>query len=109
MKRLLFTLFFFSVAAFTIAHAKVWIGKDYQWSNDSNTAVRYAPVSQADHELIQVEEFMQNRQKTDIWHFSNYTKNPQRRIKEGIHKVFYANGKDRLVNTTPVVFRLPKS
>ena len=43
-----------------------------------------------------MEEYALEGQKKDVWHFSEYKSNPRKRIREGLHTSFYANGKDSL-------------
>ena len=96
MKRLIliFTLLSSMSSAFT--QEKVWLDKNDQWIADSTKAIRYALVAQTSPNSIKVEEYTLEGQKKDIWHFSDYNSNPRRRIREGIHIAFHANGKDSL-------------
>lgn len=97
MKGLVLTLIFLSGIASAIAQEKVWLDKGHNWTTDSTKAVRYALVSTISKKSIEVEEFTLDGQKKDTWHFSKYKSIPRNRVKEGLHKRFYANGQDSLV------------
>lgn len=96
MKGLILTLFLLSTIASAFAQEKIWLDKSYKWTNDSTQAIKYALISEEDKKHIKVEEFTIDGQKKEIWHFSKYGNTPSKRIREGLHTVVYANGKDSL-------------
>lgn len=96
MKGLILIFILLSSIFSAIAQEKIWLNKNDQWIADSTQAIRYALVTQTNQNSIKVEEYTLEGQKKDIWHFSDYNSNPRRRIREGIHTAFHANGKDSL-------------
>ena len=96
MKGLILIFVLLSGISSAIAQEKLWLDKNYQWTDDSIQAVRYALVSKINKKCIKVEEYALEGQKKDVWHFSEYKSNPRKRIREGLHTSFYANGKDSL-------------
>ena len=74
MKGLILIFVLLSGISSAIAQEKLWLDKNYQWTDDSIQAVRYALVSKINKKCIKVEEY--------AW--------------EGLHTSFYANGKDSL-------------
>lgn len=97
MKGLILTLFFLSSTASAFAQEKIWLDNNYKWTTDSTQAIKYALISKEDKKHIKVEEFTLDGLKKDVWHFSKYGNTPSKRIREGLHTVAYANGKDSLV------------
>ena len=96
MKNLILILLFLSVAISLAAQEKVWLDKNYQWTDNESQAVRYAIVTK-EEKLTKVEEFSLDGQKKDIWHFEKYASEPRKRIRKGLHTRIYANGTDSLV------------
>lgn len=96
MKGLILIFVLLSGISSAIAQEKLWLDKNYQWTDDSIQAVKYALVSKINKKCIKVEEYALEGQKKDVWHFSEYKSNPRKRIREGLHTSFYANGKDSL-------------
>lgn len=96
MKGLILIFVLLSGISSAITQEKLWLDKNYQWTDDSIQAVRYALVSKINKKCIKVEEYALEGQKKDVWHFSEYKSNPRKRIREGLHTSFYANGKDSL-------------
>lgn len=96
MKGLILIFVLLSGISSAIAQEKLWLDKNYQWTDDSIQAVRYALVSKINKKCIKVEEYVLEGQKKDVWHFPEYKSNPRKRIREGLHTSFYANGKDSL-------------
>lgn len=96
MKGLILIFVLLSGISSAIAQEKLWLDKNYQWTDDSIQAVRYALVSKINKKCIKVEEYALEGQKKDVWHFSEYKSNPRKRIREGLHTSFYANGKETI-------------
>ena len=96
MKGMILIFVLLSGISSAIAQEKLWLDKNYQWTDDSIQAVRYALVSKINKKCIKVEEYALEGRKKDVWHFSEYKSNPRKRIREGLHTSFYANGKDSL-------------
>ena len=81
MKGLILIFVLLSGISSAIAQEKLWLDKNYQWTDDSIQAVRYALVSKINKKCIKVEEYALEGQKKDVWHFSEYKSNPPQKDK----------------------------
>ncbi len=95
--RYLFFIFSLLLTTCICAQQKVWMDGNHCHTGDSVQAKRYALVYKKTNKLIKVEEYEKDGTLKDVWHYSTYDKQPSKRKKEGMHKAFYANGKDSLV------------
>lgn len=57
MKGLILIFVLLSGISSAIAQEKLWLDKNYQWTDDSIQAVRYALVSKINKKCIKVEEY----------------------------------------------------
>lgn len=78
MKGLILIFVLLSGISSAIAQEKLWLDKNYQWTDDSIQAVKYALVSKINKKCIKVEEYALEGQKKDVWHFSEYKSNPRK-------------------------------
>lgn len=63
MKGLILIFVLLSGISSAIAQEKLWLDKNYQWTDDSIQAVRYALVSKINKKCIKVEEYALEGQK----------------------------------------------
>ena len=61
MKGLILIFVLLSGISSAIAQEKLWLDKNYQWTDDSIQAVRYALVSKINKKCIKVEEYALER------------------------------------------------
>ena len=79
MKGLILIFVLLSGISSAIAQEKLWLDKNYQWTDDSIQAVRYALVFQDKQKVASRWKSMLWKDKRRIvWHFSEYKSNPRK-------------------------------